>query len=150
MLINTSSLLIKVMYGNKISRLILSLLPILLYYNLAKGMSKKKSSRLDFLSGNIIVLISIIFFLLAFIIHKSDLFTIGIGASNWKFPLDIFLMPGLFITEMLKIQYGPLAIAFASLMPGFIYGISIKKSRAKLNKKMRMRKNIDRQKRNVK
>ncbi|EFI42156.1 MULTISPECIES: hypothetical protein [Peptoniphilus] len=138
-IVNLSEMLKKVLYGNIAFRIILCIIPILLYYNLAKGMSKKKSKRLDFLSGNIIVLISVILFIPPFLILKSKMFSLGIAESIWKFPLDLFLMPELFIYQLLKIDYNIVSIIIASLIPGFIYGISIKKSRIKIMRKIRMK-----------
>ncbi|WP_138159621.1 hypothetical protein [Peptoniphilus catoniae] len=125
-------------YGNVIFKLLLALLPIILYYNFAKAMSKRASKRLDFLTGNIIVLVSIIFFIPPIIMEGRGMFSTGVAESIWKFPLDLFLMPGIFIFEILGLGYNLLSLIFASLLPGIIYGISIKKARAKINRRRKI------------
>lgn len=138
--INLNESVINIVYGNIIFRVILALIPIVLYYNLGKGMSKRTTKKLDFLTGNLIIATSIILFIIAFVGLGADLFETSVAGSMWKFPLDLFLLPELYIFQMFNISYNIFTIFIAAIFPGIIYGISIKKSRAKIMKRKRMMK----------
>ena len=66
-----------------------------------------------------------------------EVFTRSVGGSYWKFPLEFFLMPQVYAIKILGISYNPLSLFVASLIPDFIYGISIKISRAKMIRRNR-------------
>lgn len=139
LLISLNSTISNLIYGNMIFKVILIVFTIFLYYNFAKLMSKRKSKRLDFLTGNIIVVVAIILLIPPLIMLGFKMFNMSVAESLWKFPLDFFLMPGLLISRLLGFKYGIIPIIFASLLPGFIYGISIKKSRNKLRRQNRVK-----------
>lgn len=140
LLINLNETVVKVVYGNIVFKVILSLSIIILYYNFGKAMSKRSSRKLDFFTGNIIFCIAIVLFMLAFVGLGVDLFKLEIASSMWKFPLDLFLMPELYIYQMFNVGYNIFSIFIAAIIPGIIYGISIKRSRAKILKKKRLMK----------
>ncbi|SHH32804.1 hypothetical protein SAMN02745245_01095 [Anaerosphaera aminiphila DSM 21120] len=140
LLINLNETVVKVVYGNIVFKVILSLFIIILYYNFGKAMSKRSSRKLDFFTGNIIFCIAIVLFMFAFVGLGADLFKFEVSGSMWKFPLDLFLMPELYIYQMFNIGYNIFSIFFAAIIPGIIYGISIKRSRAKILKKKRLMK----------
>lgn len=147
LLISLNSTISNLIYGNMIFKIILIVFTIFLYYNFAKLMSKRRSKRLDFLTGNIIVVVAIILLIPPLIMLGFKMFDMNVSENLWKFPLDFFLMPGLLISRLLGFKYGIISLVFASLLPGFIYGISIKKSRNKIIrqnrvKRMRQRRNI--------
>ncbi|RVU54327.1 hypothetical protein [Anaerosphaera multitolerans] len=140
LLINLSDSLIEIIYGNIIFRTILSLIPIFLYYNFGKAMSKRGSKNLDFFTGNIVFLIAVVLLVFAFLGLKSDVFNTPVAGTMWRFPLDFFLMPQLYIFQMYNIGYNMFTALLAAILPGFLYGVSIKRSRAKILKKKRLMK----------
>ncbi|CDZ74626.1 putative membrane protein [Peptoniphilus sp. ING2-D1G] len=134
-LIGLSDTLSKFLYGNIIFKIILALIPVILYFNFSKAMNKRVSRRLDFLTGNLIILIALILFVPAFIMEGFGLFKLNVAESIWKFPLDLFLMPGLFSFELLGFEYSMVTLALSAVIPGMIYGISIRRSRIKINRR---------------
>lgn len=133
MLINMNQTLTKVMYGNLVFKIILGIIPIFLYYNLAKGLSKKVSSKLDFFAGNIIILI---FILLAAIslIGINSIYSSEVAGTLWRLPMDIFMFTEVYILNMLNREVSIFNLFITSFIPTIIYGISIKRSRAKINR----------------
>ncbi len=134
-LIGLNDTLSKFLYGNIIFKIILALIPVILYFNFSKAMNKRVSRRLDFLTGNLIILIALILFVPAFIMEGFGLFKLNVAESIWKFPLDLFLMPGLFSFELLGFEYSMVTLALSAVIPGMIYGISIRRSRIKINRR---------------
>lgn len=138
-LINLSSQVRNLVYGNLAFRVILVALILILYFNFGKGLSKKNARSLDFLAGNLIWLIGLVLFAFAFVGLGREVFSRSVGGSYWKFPLEFFLMPQIYAIKILGIAYNPLSLFVASLVPGFIYGISIKISRAKMMRRSKAR-----------
>ena len=138
-LINLSSQVRNLVYGNLAFRVILVALILILYFNFGKGLSKKNARSLDFLAGNLIWLIGLVLFAFAFVGLGREVFSRSVGGSYWKFPLEFFLMPQVYAIKILGIAYNPLSLFVASLVPGFIYGISIKISRAKMMRRSKAR-----------
>lgn len=138
-LINLSSQVRNLVYGNLAFRVILVALILILYFNFGKGLSKKNARSLDFLAGNLIWLIGLVLFAFAFVGLGREVFSRSVGGSYWKFPLEFFLMPEVYAIKILGIAYNPLSLFVASLVPGFIYGISIKISRAKMMRRSKAR-----------
>lgn len=138
-LINLSSQVRNLVYGNLAFRVILVALILILYFNFGKGLSKKNARSLDFLAGNLIWLIGLVLFAFAFVGLGREVFSRSVGGSYWKFPLEFFLMPQVYAIKILGIDYNPLSLFVASLVPGFIYGISIKISRAKMMRRSKAR-----------
>lgn len=131
--INMNSNLVKILYGNVLFKIIIALIPICLYYNLGKGLSKKLNSKLDFFAGNIIVLICIILGVVSLIgINSKD--NIEVAGTLWRLPFDVFMFPEVYLLELLGIKAKLLNVIISSLIPTIIYGISIKKSRAVINR----------------
>lgn len=135
--INLSESVRSLVYGNLIFKIIFVLLIVLLYFNFGKGMSKKNSKSLDFLAGNLIILIGIILFAFAFLGMGMDFFTKPVGSSYWKFPVELFLMPEVYAIKVLGLKYNFISLLVAALIPGIIYGISIKISRNKIMRRKR-------------
>ena len=102
-------------------------------------LSKRNARSLDFFAGNLIFLIGLILFALGFLGLGKEFFTGSVGGSYWKFPVEFFLMPEVYAIKVLGINYNALSLLVATLIPGFIYGISIKISRAKIMKRNRAR-----------
>lgn len=138
-LINLSSQVRNLVYGNLAFKVILVGLILILYFNFGKGLSKKNARSLDFFAGNLIWLIGLVLFAFAFVGLGREVFSRSVGGSYWKFPLEFFLMPQVYAIKILGISYNPLSLLVATLIPGFIYGISIKISRAKIMKRNRAR-----------
>ncbi len=139
--INLSESVRNLVYGNLIFKIIFVLLIVLLYFNLGKGMSKKNSKSLDFLAGNLIFLIGMILFAFGFIGMGMDFFDSPVGSTFWKFPVEFFLMPQVYAIKVLGIDYNVISFAVSAILPGIIYGFSIKISRKKLLKKQRYMRN---------
>ncbi|MDO5041078.1 MAG: hypothetical protein Q4D95_03210 [Peptoniphilus sp.] len=137
-LIGLSDTLSGFLYGNIIFKIILALIPVLLYFNFSKAMNKRVSRKLDFLAGNLIILISLILFVPVFLVHGLSMFKMNVAESLWKFPLDLFLMPGLFSFQLLGLGYNMATLALSAVIPGFIYGISIRRSRRKIHRRNKM------------
>ena len=138
-LINLSSQVRNLVYGNLAFKVILVGLILILYFNFGKGLSKKNARSLDFFAGNLIWLIGLVLFAFAFVGLGREVFSRSVGGSYWKFPLEFFLMPEVYAIKILGIAYNPLSLFVASLVPGFIYGISIKISRAKMMRRSKAR-----------
>ncbi len=134
-LIGFSDTLSGFLYGNIIFKIILALIPMILYFNFSKAMNKRVSKKLDFLTGNLIILIALILFVPAFLMDGIDMFKMNIAESLWKFPLDLFLMPGLFSFQLLGFGYNMATLVLSAVIPGLIYGISIRRSRAKIHRR---------------
>ena len=138
-LINLSAQVRNLVYGNIFFKIILVAFIFILYFNFGKGLSKKNAKSLDFFAGNLICLIGLILFAFAFVGLGREVFTKSIGGSYWKFPMEFFLMPQLYAIKVLGIKYNPISLLIATLIPNFIYGFSIKISRAKMIKRNRER-----------
>lgn len=138
-LINLSAQVRNLVYGNIFFKIILVAFIFILYFNFGKGLSKKNARSLDFFAGNLICLIGLILFTFAFVGLGREVFTKSIGGSYWKFPMEFFLMPQLYVIKVLGIKYNPISLLIATLIPNFIYGFSIKISRAKMIKRNRAR-----------
>lgn len=143
--INLSESVRNLVYGNLAFKIIFVLLIVLLYYNFGKGLSKKNAKALDFLAGNLIFLIGMILFAFGFIGMGMDFFNSPVGSTFWKFPVEFFLMPQVYIIKVLGIDYNVISFVISAILPGIIYGLSIKTSRKKIMKRqrnIRNRKNI--------
>lgn len=138
-LINLSSSMRNLVYGNIFFKVILVAVIVVLYYNFGKMLSKRNARSLDFFAGNLIFLIGLILFALGFLGLGKEFFTGSVGGSYWKFPMEFFLMPEVYAIKVLGINYNALSLFVATLLPGIIYGISIKISRAKIMKRNRAR-----------
>ena len=136
-LINLSRSMRNLVYGNIFFKIILVAVIVVLYYNFGKMLSKRNARSLDFFAGNLIWLIGLVLFAFAFVGLGREVFSRSVGGSYWKFPLEFFLMPQVYAIKILGISYNPLSLFVASLIPGFIYGISIKISRAKMIRRNR-------------
>lgn len=147
LLINMSVPIRNLVYSNIFFKIIISFLPIRFYYNLAKGMSKRTPKSLDFFYGSLIVLVSIILGLIAFMGLGMKIFSSTIASSIWRLPLDLFLLPQMYILEIFKIKHNIITFTLAILAPGFIYGFSIRKSRQKIAKQKRAKRIKEQRKR---
>lgn len=141
-IINLSKALRSIIYGNIVFRIIISLVPILLYYNFSKVMSKKKNPKLDYLSGNLIVLFALVLFVPGFLFTGKNFFSLAIASKAIKFPFEIFLLPQIYVIKVLNIPYNLLSLILATLAPTLIYGISIRISREKIKNKQRLNRNL--------
>lgn len=135
-MINFNQVLVKVFYGNLIFKIIISILPILMYYNFGKGLYKKNSSKLDFFSGNIIVLL-FIFLAAISLIGMQSKEGFEIAGSIWRLPMDLFMFPFVYSMEVLGISSNYLFLFISSLIPTIIFGICIKRERVKINRRKR-------------
>ena len=104
-LINLSSQVRNLVYGNLAFKVILVGLILILYFNFGKGLSKKNARSLDFFSGNLIWLIGLVLFAFAFVGLGREVFSRSVGGSYWKFPLEFFLMPQVYAIKILGISY---------------------------------------------
>ncbi|MDD7353462.1 MAG: hypothetical protein PUG84_08355 [Peptoniphilaceae bacterium] len=138
-IINLSNSMRNLVYGNIFFKFILVAVILLLYYNFGKLLSKRNARSLDFFAGNLIFLIGMILFALGLLGLGKEIFKASIGGSYWKFPLEFFLMPEVYAIKVLGINYNAISLLIATLMPGFIYGVSIKISRKKMIKRNRIK-----------
>ncbi|MDO5715477.1 MAG: hypothetical protein Q4P25_02755 [Tissierellia bacterium] len=136
-IINLSENLREFVYGNLFFRIFLTLIPLLLYYNFGKGMSKKTARQLDFLTGNIIVLMAILLGIVSFLGLGKNPLAEPPGTNMWKFPLELFLMPQIYIIKINRLPLNMGTVLISSFIPGLLYGISIKRSRARWKRRMR-------------
>lgn len=148
-ILNINANVRNLVYGNTIFKIILAVIPLILYFNFGKLMSKKYSKALDFFAGNLIILIGIVLFIFGFIILRMDFFKISIGANVWKFPLEVFLFVQIYQIKVLGISYNFLSLIIFTFLPTIIYGMSIKISRNKMIRINRMRNRKERVGRNV-
>ncbi len=146
LVLNWSGFIRELVYSNLFFKILLSFLPIMFYYNLGKGMSKRTPKKLDYFTGSLIFLIAIALGLVAFLGLGREIFSTSVASSMWRFPLDIFLMPQMYIYEVLKIKHNIITFIIAAIMPGIIFGVSIKSSRKKIEKQKRIRKMQERRK----
>ena len=137
LLINFSAPVRGFVYSNIIFRVVLCLVPVYLYFNLGKGMSKKKPKSLDFLTGSIVFVIGLVLGIVALAGLGTNVFNVNVFSSMWRFPLDIFLYPEVYIIEVLGIKQNILTFIVALAFPSIIYGLSIKVSRKKILKAKR-------------
>lgn len=138
-LINMSDVVRNFMYSNIVFRVILCFVPLYLYYNLGKGMSKKKAKGLDFFTGSVVFLIALILAVIAFVGLGMKLFTSDYFSSMWRLPLDVFLYPQNYICSLMGINHGVAAFVCGAVLPSFIFGLSIKSSRKKMLRLKRMK-----------
>ena len=102
-LINLSSQVRNLVYGNLAFKVILVGLILILYFNFGKGLSKKNARSLDFFAGNLIWLIGLVLFAFAFVGLGREVFSRSVGGSYWKFPLEFFLMPQVYAIKILSL-----------------------------------------------
>ena len=133
-LINLSDSVRRLVYGNIFFKLIVVAVIFVLYFNFGKLLSKRNAKSLDFFAGNLIILIG-----LGFLGLGTKIFSTSVGGSYWKFPLEFFLMPEVYSIKVLGIKYNGFSLLVAALIPGIIYGFSIKISRAKIIRRSRVR-----------
>ncbi len=133
-IINLSENLVRIVYGNILFKAILVLIPIILYYNLGKLLSKKGSSGQDFFSGTLIYFCIIGFLIIGFITLNTGIFKVGVGESIGRLPLDIFFIPELLIIKILKLPYNFITVLIFGLLPGIIYGFATRRGRIKLRR----------------
>lgn len=138
LLINISEVIRNFVYTNLIFKIIFTILPVFIYYNLSKAMSKKSSRKLDFFSGIFIVIIGLVLGLIAFTGLGLDIFDKKVFSSMWRFPLDIFLFPQMYILEIYHIKHNLITFIISIFVPNIIYGFSIRSSRRKIAKRKRL------------
>lgn len=128
-------------YGNMVFKIIIVILILYLYFLLGRGMSKKRPPREDILTGNLIIFISLLTIGIAFLGLRGRFFEVGPGGSYYRFPMDIFLYPELYILKLIGYYDNYIAIIVSSFVPGIVYFFSIKKSRAQMRRKRRLERN---------
>ncbi len=128
-------------YGNMVFKIIIVILILYLYFLLGRGMSKKRPPREDILTGNLIIFISLLTIGIAFLGLRGKFFEVGPGGSYYRFPMDIFLYPELYILKLIGYYDNYIAIIVSSFVPGIVYFFSIKKSRAQMRRKRRLERN---------
>ena len=122
-------------------KIIIVILILYLYFLLGRGMSKKRPPREDILTGNLIIFISLLTIGIAFLGLRGRFFEVGPGGSYYRFPMDIFLYPELYILKLIGYYDNYIAIIVSSFVPGIVYFFSIKKSRAQMRRKRRLERN---------
>ena len=139
--INLTEPVRNLVYGNMVFKIIIVILILYLYFLLGRGMSKKRPPREDILSGNLIIFISLLTIGIAFLGLRGRFFEVGPGGSYYRFPMDIFLYPQLYILKLIGYYDNYIAIIVSSFVPGIVYFFSIKKSRAQMRRKRRLERN---------
>lgn len=136
--INLTEPVRNLVYGNMVFKIIIVILILYLYFLLGRGMSKKKPPREDILTGNLIIFISLLTMGIAFLGLRGRFFEVGPGGSYYRFPMDIFLYPQLYILKLIGYYDNYITIIVSSFVPGIVYFFSIKKSRAQMRRKRRL------------
>lgn len=139
--INLTEPVRNLVYGNMVFKIIIVILILYLYFLLGRGMSKKRPTREDILTGNLIIFISLLTIGIAFLGLRGRFFEVGPGGSYYRFPMDIFLYPELYILKLIGYYDNYIAIIVSSFVPGIVYFFSIKKSRAQMRRKRRLERN---------
>lgn len=139
--INLTEPVRNLVYGNMVFKIIIVILILYLYFLLGRGMSKKRPPREDILTGNLIIFISLLTIGIAFLGLRGRFFEVGPGGSYYRFPMDIFLYPQLYILKLIGYYDNYIAIIVSSFVPGIVYFFSIKKSRAQMRRKRRLERN---------
>lgn len=139
--INLTEPVRNLVYGNMVFKIIIVILILYLYFLLGRGMSKKRPPREDILTGNLIIFISLLTIGIAFLGLRGRFFEVGPGGSYYRFPMDIFLYPELYILKLIGYYDNYIAIIVSSFVPGIVYFFSIKKSRAQMRRKRRLERN---------
>ena len=139
--INLTEPVRNLVYGNMVFKIIIVILILYLYFLLGRGMSKKRPPREDILTGDLIIFISLLTIGIAFLGLRGRFFEVGPGGSYYRFPMDIFLYPELYILKLIGYYDNYIAIIVSSFVPGIVYFFSIKKSRAQMRRKRRLERN---------
>lgn len=139
--INLTEPVRNLVYGNMVFKIIIVILILYLYFLLGTGMSKKRPPREDILTGNLITFISLLTIGIAFLGLRGRFLEVGPGGSYYRFPMDIFLYPELYILKLIGYFDNYIAIIVSSFVPGIVYFFSIKKSRAQMRRKRRLERN---------
>lgn len=139
--INLTEPVRNLVYGNMVFKIIIVILILYLYFLLGRGMSKKRPPREDILTGNLIIFISLLTIGIAFLGLRGRFFEVGPGGSYYRFPMDIFLYPELYILKLIGYYDNYIVIIVSSFVPGIVYFFSIKKSRAQMRRKRRLERN---------
>lgn len=139
--INLTEPVRNLVYGDMVFKIIIVILILYLYFLLGRGMSKKRPPREDILTGNLIIFISLLTIGIAFLGLRGRFFEVGPGGSYYRFPMDIFLYPELYILKLIGYYDNYIAIIVSSFVPGIVYFFSIKKSRAQMRRKRRLERN---------
>lgn len=130
-LLNINQTVVKIVYSSTLIKVILSIIPLVLYYNLGKGMSKKANPKLDFFAGNMIILICILLAAISLIGIKSE-DNVQVAGTLWRLPMDMFMFSEVYLLELFGIKASAAKIVLSSFIPTIIYGLSIKKSRRRI------------------
>lgn len=139
-LINLSEMVRNFIYGNIFLKLIVTLVPIMFYYNMGKGMTKRYNRKFDFFTGSTIFIIAIILGVIAFIGTKMKIFSIPVASSIWRLPLDIWLYPEMYIFEVWGIKHNLITFAFSTIFPSLVFGFGLKTSRKRFEKRRKIQK----------
>lgn len=139
--INLTESVRNLIYGNMVFRIIIVILILYMYFLLGKGMSKRRPPREDILTGNLIIFISLVTIGVAFLGLREKFFEVGPGGSYYRFFMDMFMYPELYILKLIGLYEHYAAIIASAFVPGIIYFFSIKKSRAVMRRKRRIERN---------
>lgn len=139
--INLTDPVRNLVYGNMVFKIIIVILILYLYFLLGRAISKKRPPREDILTGNLIIFISLLTIGIAFLGLRGRFFEVGPGGSYYRFPMDMFLYPELYILKLIGYYDNYIAIIVSSFVPGIVYFFSIKKSRAQMRRKRRLERN---------
>lgn len=139
LLINFNQGISEILYGNFLFKVVLSLIPIIIYFLFGKLMSKKQNKLSDFFTGILIVAGFAFLFFIAYFGLGNKIYSLPVSGSMWKMPLDLFMLPQIFILKLFRLKYSFLTLLISALVPGIIYSISIKLSKKKLDRRKRIR-----------
>ena len=142
--INLTEAVRNLIYGNMVFRIIIVIFILYLYFLLGRGMSKKRPPREDLLTGNLIIFISLMTIGVAFLGLRGKFFEVGPGGSYYRFFMDMFMYPELYMLKLVGYDKHFAAIIASAFVPGIIYFFSIKKSRAVMRRKRRIERNRSR------
>lgn len=139
--INLSEEVRNLIYGNMVFRIIIVILILYMYFLLGKGMSKRRAPIEDILTGNLIIFISLLSIGVAFLGLREKFLEVGPGDSYYRFFMDMFMYPELYILKLIGFYEYLEAIIASAFVPGIIYFLSIKKSRAVIKRKKKIERN---------
>lgn len=103
-LINLSESLESFFYGNLPVRIAIVALVVLVFFLMGKLLKKNISFSEVLFSGILSVGIGSLFFLIAYLGEGKHLLDGAVGTSLWRFPLDFYLLPQMFVIHLMGIS----------------------------------------------
>lgn len=117
------------MYDHIAVKIVITLVPVLLYWIFAKILPGRAEKSRDFTSGMAILIIGLVVFGVAMFGFGGDLTGLEFGESMWTLPMDVFLLPAILVLSVWGLGYNIIGLVASTILPTIIFGISRKVSR---------------------